>query len=122
MEAAGKIVTESGGLLPEVPGPLPGPKSAAALERLGELVYPGTSSHLAPFIIDSKTSHYVTDIDGNTFVDLVSSSASIPDFGRLRKIAASNIGSHSQTTIPPVRSNSLRRSSLMASGVLWSRR
>ncbi|MGK2933195.1 MAG: aspartate aminotransferase family protein [Solirubrobacterales bacterium] len=71
-------MTETDGLLPEVPGPLPGPKSAAELARLRELVYPGTSSHLAPFIIDSKTSHYVTDIDGNTFVDLVSSSASIP--------------------------------------------
>ena len=65
-------------LLPPVPGPLPGPKSATELERLRELVYPGTSSHLAPFIIESKTKHYVTDVDGNTFVDLVSSSASIP--------------------------------------------
>ncbi|MGK2954784.1 MAG: aspartate aminotransferase family protein [Solirubrobacterales bacterium] len=71
-------MTESDELLPALPGPLPGPKSAAELERLREVVYPGTSSHLVPFIIESKTSHYVTDIDGNTFVDLVSSSASIP--------------------------------------------
>ena len=78
MEAAQQIVTDSDGILPAIPGPLPGPKSAAELERLRELVYPGTSSHLAPFVIDSKSSHYVTDIDGNTFIDLVSSSASIP--------------------------------------------
>lgn len=71
-------LTDSDQLLPALPGPLPGPKSAAQLQRLRELVYPGTSAHLAPFIIDSKASHYVTDIDGNTFVDLVSSSASIP--------------------------------------------
>lgn len=57
---------------------MPGPKSAAELARLRELVYPGTSNHLAPFIIESKSSHHVTDIDGNTFVDLVSSSASVP--------------------------------------------
>ncbi len=78
MEAAETKMTEPDGILPAVPGPLPGPKSAAELERLRELVYPGTSNHLAPFIIDSKAGHYVTDIDGNTFVDLVSSSASIP--------------------------------------------
>lgn len=64
--------------LPPVPGPLPGPESAARLARLRELVYPGTSEHLAPFIIESKSGHLVRDIDGNTFVDLVSSSASIP--------------------------------------------
>ena len=64
--------------LPPIPGPLPGPRSAVELARLRELVYPGTSEHLAPFIIESKSQHFVHDIDGNTFVDLVSSSASIP--------------------------------------------
>jgi len=78
VEVANQIVADSDGLLPAIPGPLPGPRSAAELERLRELVYPGTSSGFAPFIIDSKSDHYVTDIDGNTFVDLVSSSASIP--------------------------------------------
>jgi len=57
---------------------LPGPKSGVELSRLRELVYPGTSHHLAPFVIESKQRHFVTDIDGNTFVDLVSSSASVP--------------------------------------------
>lgn len=57
---------------------MPGPKSSAELSRLRELVYPGTSNHLAPFVIESKSRHCVTDIDGNTFVDLVSSSASVP--------------------------------------------
>ncbi|MBN8867580.1 MAG: aminotransferase class III-fold pyridoxal phosphate-dependent enzyme, partial [Solirubrobacterales bacterium] len=64
--------------LPPVPGDLPGPRSAAELARLGELVYPGTSAHLAPLVISSKTGYLVEDLDGNTFVDLVSSSASVP--------------------------------------------
>ena len=71
-------MSDSTNQLPPVPGPLPGPKSAIELERLKEIVYPGSSHHLSPFIIESKDSHYVHDIDGNTFVDLVSSSASIP--------------------------------------------
>ncbi|MGA7396759.1 MAG: aspartate aminotransferase family protein [Solirubrobacterales bacterium] len=64
--------------LPPVPGPLPGPNSATELARLRELVYPGSSNHLAPFIIESKDRHFVHDVDGNTFIDLVSSSASVP--------------------------------------------
>ena len=78
VEAAEAKPIDTESQLPAVPGPLPGPKSAAELARLREVVYPGTSNHLAPFIIDSKSRHYVTDIDGNTFVDLVSSSASVP--------------------------------------------
>lgn len=64
--------------LPPVPGPLPGPGSAAELKRLRRVVYPGTAGHLVPFIIESKSDYLVNDIDGNTFVDLVSSSASVP--------------------------------------------
>jgi 4-aminobutyrate aminotransferase-like enzyme len=66
------------GLLPPVPGEIPGPKSAAELARLRELVYPGTADHLAPLVISSKRGYLVEDLDGNTFVDLVSSSASVP--------------------------------------------
>lgn len=79
-ESVGETLTEDSGAgeLPPVPGPLPGPKSAAELERLRGVVYPGTSEHLVPFIIDSKSEYLVNDIDGNTFVDLVSSSASVP--------------------------------------------
>jgi 4-aminobutyrate aminotransferase-like enzyme len=66
------------GLLPPVPADIPGPKSAAELARLRELVYPGTSNHLAPLVIASKRGYLVEDLDGNTFVDLVSSSASVP--------------------------------------------
>jgi len=65
-------------LLPPEPRPLPGPESAARLERLRELVYPGTANHLEPLVIESKDRYLVTDIDGNSFVDLVSSSASVP--------------------------------------------
>jgi 4-aminobutyrate aminotransferase-like enzyme len=72
------VPPDGSGGLPPVPGPLPGPKSAAELERLEQLVYPGTANHLAPFVIEKKSRHYVTDLDGNTFVDLVSSSASVP--------------------------------------------
>lgn len=64
--------------LPPTPGPLPGPKSAAALERIGKLVYPGTANHLAPFVVASKSGHLVEDLDGNVFVDLISASASVP--------------------------------------------
>ena len=64
--------------LPAVPGHLPGPRSTIELERLRKLVYPGTSEHLVPFVIESKSEYLVNDIDGNTFVDLVSSSASVP--------------------------------------------
>ena len=64
--------------LPPTPGPLPGPLSKAALDRLGQLVYPGTANHLAPFVVASKAGHLVEDLDGNTFVDLISASASVP--------------------------------------------
>ena len=64
--------------LPAVPGHLPGPRSTIELERLRKVVYPGTSEHLVPFVIESKSEYLVNDIDGNTFVDLVSSSASVP--------------------------------------------
>ena len=64
--------------LPPIPGPLPGPRSKAALERLGELVYPGTANHLAPFVVAAKSGHLVEDLDGNSFVDLISASASVP--------------------------------------------
>ena len=65
-------------LLPPVPGEVPGPRSAAELARLREVIYPGTAEHLAPLVIESKSGYLVHDLDGNTFVDLVSSSASVP--------------------------------------------
>jgi len=70
--------TDDEGLLPRIPGQVPGPRSAAELARIGELVYPGSAEHLAPLVISSKSGHLVHDLDGNTFVDLVSSSASVP--------------------------------------------
>ncbi|HYC81104.1 MAG TPA: aminotransferase class III-fold pyridoxal phosphate-dependent enzyme [Solirubrobacterales bacterium] len=64
--------------LPPTPGPLPGPRSRAELERLGELLYPGTANHLMPFVVAAKSGHLVEDLDGNLFVDLISASASVP--------------------------------------------
>ncbi|MDQ5894485.1 MAG: hypothetical protein QG596_746 [Actinomycetota bacterium] len=65
-------------LLPPVPGELPGPRSAAELARLREVIYPGTANHLVPLVVASKSGYLVHDLDGNSFVDLVSSSASVP--------------------------------------------
>src|SRR3954453_4629625 len=65
-------------LLPPAPGPLPGPRSGAELQRLGELLYPGTGNHLMPFVIAAKSGHLIEDLDGNVFVDLISASASVP--------------------------------------------
>lgn len=73
-----EATSQNDNLLPARPGPLPGPRSATELKRLRELVYPGTSAHLSPFVVASKEDYLVTDLDGNTFVDLVSSSASVP--------------------------------------------
>jgi len=57
---------------------LPGPRSAAELERLRQVLYPGIAEDLAPFVLDRKSGHTVTDLDGNEFIDLISASASVP--------------------------------------------
>ncbi len=60
------------------PMDLPGPRSAAELERLRAVIYPGTAEHLAPFVLDRKSGSTVVDLDGNEFIDLISASASVP--------------------------------------------
>jgi 4-aminobutyrate aminotransferase-like enzyme len=57
---------------------LPGPRSAAELERLRAVLYPGIAEDLAPFVLDRKRGATVTDLDGNEFIDLISGSASVP--------------------------------------------
>ena len=57
---------------------LPGPKSAAELERLRAVLYPGIGEHLAPFVIERKSGSTLVDLDGNEYVDCASASASVP--------------------------------------------
>jgi 4-aminobutyrate aminotransferase-like enzyme len=54
------------------------PESTKELERLRQVLYPGTGEHLAPFVLRSKSGWTLTDIDGNDYVDLASASASVP--------------------------------------------
>jgi 4-aminobutyrate aminotransferase-like enzyme len=56
----------------------PGPRSRELLERGGGLLYPGLAHGLAPLVIESKSGYTVTDVDGNTYLDLASASASVP--------------------------------------------
>ena len=63
---------------PNVSGPLPGPRSKDALDAQRQVFYPGLTEHSYPFVAARKESWLVEDLDGNVFVDLVSSSASVP--------------------------------------------
>lgn len=65
-------------LLPPVPAVVPGPRSAELLAAQDKVFYPGLSSDGYPFVAKSRSGWTVTDVDGNEFVDLVSSSASVP--------------------------------------------
>jgi len=49
-------------------GPVPGPRSAALLERRKQAVLAGVAT-LHPIFIDRASGSTVTDIDGNTFID-----------------------------------------------------
>jgi 4-aminobutyrate aminotransferase/(S)-3-amino-2-methylpropionate transaminase len=51
-----------------ISGPIPGPKSAALLERRTRAVMDGVST-LHPTFIDHASSATVTDVDGNVFLD-----------------------------------------------------
>src|ERR1700712_780533 len=52
---------------PMTPFDLPGPKSAAELERLRAVLYPGIGEHLAPFVIERKSGSTLVDLDGNEY-------------------------------------------------------
>ena len=60
------------------PFDLPGPRSAATLERLRALLYPGIGEHLAPFVLERKSGSTLVDLDGNEYVDCASASALVP--------------------------------------------
>jgi 4-aminobutyrate aminotransferase-like enzyme len=63
---------------PQISTDLPGPRSRELLERGAKVLYKGLSDELAPFVVDRKSGHTVTDVDGNVFFDLASASASVP--------------------------------------------
>jgi 4-aminobutyrate aminotransferase / (S)-3-amino-2-methylpropionate transaminase len=55
---------------------VPGPKSKAAVEKLGQVF----DSRAVHFVVDYAKSHdnYIVDVDGNTYLDVYSQIASIP--------------------------------------------
>ena len=63
---------------PRVSGPIPGPRSVAARQVQDRVFYPGLAHGAYPIVAAGKHGWFVDDIDGNTFVDLASSSASVP--------------------------------------------
>ena len=63
---------------PDVRTELPGPRSRELLARGQALFYKGLGDELAPLVLDRKSGHTVTDVDGNVFLDLASASASVP--------------------------------------------
>jgi 4-aminobutyrate aminotransferase-like enzyme len=74
---------------PRVSGPIPGPRSVAARQLQDRVFYPGLAHGAYPIVAAGKHSWFVDDVDGNTFVDLASSSASVPfGAGRADIVAA----------------------------------
>lgn len=63
---------------PHVNGPIPGPRSVAARQQQERVFYPGLLHGAYPIVAARKYGWLVEDVDGNTFVDLASSSASVP--------------------------------------------
>lgn len=75
--------------MPRVHGVLPGPLSRAELAAQREVFYAGLTHGVYPFVAARKSGWLVEDLDGNVFVDLVSSSASVPfGAGRADLVAA----------------------------------
>ena len=69
---------------PHVTGSVPGERSRAWREAEREVFYPGQVAGAYPIVAARKERWLVEDLDGNVFVDLVSSSASVP-FGAGRE-------------------------------------
>lgn len=63
---------------PKVTLPIPGPRSREVMEAQRPLFYPGLTEECYPFVAGRKERWLVEDLDGNVFVDLVSSSATVP--------------------------------------------
>lgn len=69
---------------PRVSGQVPGEQSRAWWESAARVFYSGEVSGAYPIVAARKERWLVEDLDGNVFVDLVSSSASVP-FGAGRR-------------------------------------
>jgi 4-aminobutyrate aminotransferase-like enzyme len=63
---------------PHIVGPVPGPRSREIREAEERVFYPGQTDGAYPIVAARKERWFVEDVDGNVFVDLVSSSASVP--------------------------------------------
>lgn len=76
---------------PRISGPLPGPRSSEELQAQRAVLYAGQTHGSYPFVAARKHGWLVEDLDGNVFVDLVSSSASVPfGAGRADLVAAAS--------------------------------
>jgi 4-aminobutyrate aminotransferase-like enzyme len=60
------------------PYELPGPRSRDLLKRADDLLYPGLSHGLGPFVLRSKQGWTLEDVDGHVFTDLISGMAAVP--------------------------------------------
>lgn len=65
-------------LLPPIPAACPGPRSAEILAVQEQVFFSGLAGDGYPFVATSRSGWTVTDVDGQTYVDLQSSSASVP--------------------------------------------
>jgi 4-aminobutyrate aminotransferase-like enzyme len=68
----------AGSDVPRIVAPPPGPRSREILGRQREVLYPGLSSDLGPFVITRKSGYEIEDIDGNVYLDFISGMASVP--------------------------------------------
>ncbi|MET0476009.1 MAG: aminotransferase class III-fold pyridoxal phosphate-dependent enzyme, partial [Mycobacterium sp.] len=68
----------SGGGVPRIVTPPPGPKTKAILERQSAVLYRGLADEVGPFVICRKSGFEIEDIDGNVYLDFISAMASVP--------------------------------------------
>jgi 4-aminobutyrate aminotransferase-like enzyme len=64
--------------VPDLIGPLPGPRSQELRAHEQKLLYRGTGDHLAPVVMARKSGFVIEDVDGNLLLDMASASASVP--------------------------------------------
>ena len=64
--------------VPDLVGPVPGPRSRAVRARERRVLYRGTGEHLAPIVLARKSGFVIEDLDGNLLLDMASASASVP--------------------------------------------
>ena len=79
---------------PHVVTPLPGPRAAEVLERLGHVLYSGLAKDLGPFVVRRKDGSFIEDVDGNVFLDLISAMASVPLGAAHQRIMEATLEAH----------------------------